>query len=1515
MTRLNTLRSTALAAAALVAVVLMPAPPVNADDRQLIGGGEAEPYIMFLLDLSGSMNQSIVCSVCESAETRQRSLAVTGDRCTLCAQSCAAMVSGPLRDACLEELAACNAAEPPSCQVACPAGACLPRMIGDDPDSRLRSAKEAIYALMEAEETRHMQFGFGAFGHNGARVNRKHWWYEVEESQADGFPVLENGLFYPAPGDEHVFGEIWNCTESGADGGFNGDPPIRHIGCDADNPADLDDWWEEERVRRWPKLDQDADTDRTFYIRSGGKTYSVLFDHTGAAIPSTAQLELDVSVQCIRGGCTSGAVQTKTLRFRKVDEFVMWDVGEGIRKDAPGVGFFGNGVRFLPAGGQSFEPNNDTANDQYDGQNLKLPTVADPPITRPDGTTVPSRGADFSVGDFVPFDWRDDHRDHIKKMMAPNLWVPGETVPDFQIATYMSDTLDGGIQRPANLLPSAGGLTPAEAALIRARTRPLFARGGTPTGDLMGAFANWYGRWLTVAEGADGDPDLDCRKTYVVVITDGLANGGCTETDPATGECINRGHPACAQAQDLWDDYGIRTFSVAMGRFEGDFLEELEARSGRTHVVPCLAKQGKTSVDDDLDGDGEADGPGPIYPKDKDELVDALTNIFRLVSVQGRSFTAATVPSVQAESTDKLFLTQFNPVDGPVWPGHVLAFVKPLPLDSDNRPDLTQTCAPGDPDATGCFLWDAQTVVTDDQTGNATPVGPNANQRRVYYPLFDAGTGVPLGRRYFEQTGMATPAAEKFDLFDGLGIVYDPLDPASVLTAESKANTTVQTTLAVKSAQLPDGTPVPDFVVGDIFHSDPLLVGGPSNNRYFIRNVGGIDGGTCGVDAGDTDRGYQCFARKQQRRRKVLFAGANDGMVHAFDAGVFIADVNSPTGGEFNNGSGHELFAYIPRPVMPSIHQTALDIVDPMRTQKHRYSVDGKPVAGDVFIDPIHDGLLSGTPPDADEREWRTVLVGGLRRGGERSPDVTTPDGVAARTASGYYALDITVPDPVAEVAAPSPLDNVVDFVPNASTTDPPSCVAAEDGTSLAAGCGSVAYATPLWEFTDTVELSERLPPVTVHLDEDDNGQIDLAPTWSAPNIGRIRVCAVNGTACNPADPDDDDDILDRYVAVFGGGIDPALDDPYERGNWIYMVDIETGEAIYKRSLLGAAPSEPAAVDTNFDGYLDTIYVGTTVGLLYRIDLEPVVGGVTQLPLLEEIDVSVTKDAVTTDKTVVRIDDSLYKPRILFNTNDFSVPALITALEAGTLEDVQSIFFRPSVVFVAEAGRYALAFGTGNREDVLGPGEPAGRFFTFVDDVSPAELKTLDEVMGGPTPLTSTDLIEVSLASAADTDAGSNFLLRDPSAGRAGWWFETTVDERLITDPFAFAGVLFFSTFSPDECNTGTSRIYGLNITNATGLLSDSGVRTRYTEIPDFVTAPFKEQAQTKNPPPTGNTPGQTLDDNLKQIMEELKALYPPGCKFPEGFRIDIKTRTSGTGVVHIAPVPICVMERNFKEF
>jgi type IV pilus assembly protein PilY1 len=104
------------------------------------------------------------------------------------------------------------------------------------------------------------------------------------------------------------------------------------------------------------------------------------------------------------------------------------------------------------------------------------------------------------------------------------------------------------------------------------------------------------------------------------------------------------------------------------------------------------------------------------------------------------------------------------------------------------------------------------------------------------------------------------------------------------------------------------------------------------------------------------DSGYSDFAEANASRQSMVYAAANDGMLHAFNA-----------------DTGEESWAYIPSPVLPNLYKLA----DKNYANLHQYFVDGTPHTGDVYF--------GGA--------WHTLLVGGLNLGGR-----------------GYYALDITDP-------------------------------------------------------------------------------------------------------------------------------------------------------------------------------------------------------------------------------------------------------------------------------------------------------------------------------------------------------------------------------------------------------------------------------------------------------------------------------------------------------------------------
>lgn len=165
------------------------------------------------------------------------------------------------------------------------------------------------------------------------------------------------------------------------------------------------------------------------------------------------------------------------------------------------------------------------------------------------------------------------------------------------------------------------------------------------------------------------------------------------------------------------------------------------------------------------------------------------------------------------------------------------------------------------------------------------------------------------------------------------------------------------------------------YLLGDIINSEPLVIRAPA--RHYL------------------DSGYAAFKGAQVGRTKMVVQGANDGMVHVFNA-----------------STGAENWAYIPNLLIdtsdPGNAGTSVLNMLSRKNYAHRMFVDATPFSGDVDLNNT-DGVASGSAPD-----WRTIVVGGLGKGGR-----------------GVYALDMTTPNATSEIDAAS---KVLWEFPNAST-------------------------------------------------------------------------------------------------------------------------------------------------------------------------------------------------------------------------------------------------------------------------------------------------------------------------------------------------------------------------------------------------------------------------------------------------------------------------------------------------
>ncbi len=160
-------------------------------------------------------------------------------------------------------------------------------------------------------------------------------------------------------------------------------------------------------------------------------------------------------------------------------------------------------------------------------------------------------------------------------------------------------------------------------------------------------------------------------------------------------------------------------------------------------------------------------------------------------------------------------------------------------------------------------------------------------------------------------------------------------------------------------------------VLGDIIDSSPTWVGAPKA-PYPSAWTDLLDttGDTFPENSGQT---FAAFALANQTRTNVVYAGANDGMLHAFRSGYYSA----PNTYQPASNDGYEMMAYVPGYIVNTIQSnfSPRNYSDPQ--YGHHFDVDATPATGDLFY----------------QGQWHTWLIGGLGPGG-----------------NAIYALDITNP-------------------------------------------------------------------------------------------------------------------------------------------------------------------------------------------------------------------------------------------------------------------------------------------------------------------------------------------------------------------------------------------------------------------------------------------------------------------------------------------------------------------------
>ena len=562
----------------------------------------------------------------------------------------------------------------------------------------------------------------------------------------------------------------------------------------------------------------------------------------------------------------------------------------------------------------------------------------------------------------------------------------------------------------------------------------LKAGGGTPTYSMVKEMIKYFTNSLT------SDSAKACRRNFNIIITDGEAN------DPQAGDTPS-------ELYDLYTNvdatYPIETFMIGFGYSGGvsgpSYIQQManagagidpsvyfvsntsgtavtnplqfSATAGSSSTVFALpsaafstangvlvgdtvSDNGGQSSDCEANNTGSTGEPSGIYPStgfdcavvtgvypntdtvllsnplsnfggtltvsgtvyltfNYNELVNSLTTIFDQIEAQSTSFTSPVVHQVNAQNGN-VYYADFKALNQPLWgEGNIFLFK----LNSQG-----QLTGPNGPAVSS----GGQIITSDSYWDNGNGAGgelqaESPSSRYIITSDFNSSTGSDNTVQF------SISNASSLETLLGL-------TPANYSTVCPGSSSEIACADNIINFVLDPDSATDKWKLGAIFHSDPVLISPPS---YPYSSLS-----------------YPSFKSQYAQRQMVLVVGANDGMLHGFDAGTWDSSASS-----FTDGTGSELFGYIPPDFLDTNGSSSLPKItswyETSVTQPSIYEfVDSTPSINDVFFNNIFNGatnsadassypIYTGTPTSS----WHTVLIGGERDGG-----------------TSYYAVDLTNP-------------------------------------------------------------------------------------------------------------------------------------------------------------------------------------------------------------------------------------------------------------------------------------------------------------------------------------------------------------------------------------------------------------------------------------------------------------------------------------------------------------------------
>ncbi len=480
-----------------------------------------------------------------------------------------------------------------------------------------------------------------------------------------------------------------------------------------------------------------------------------------------------------------------------------------------------------------------------------------------------------------------------------------------------------------------------------------------------------------------------CQQNFTLLFTDGYWNGSDPWTSVSDRDDDNI-PKTLADVAKYWSDHDIDenqantvpvpgsagehtfqhmvTYSVAFG-VQG----RLSDQSGNDNVpdkIMNFANNGAISFSDfDASAEGVRWGDNPfdfstgkiddmwhaaynsggefISAKSPEELLEGLNSAMDSITDATGSSSSVAASTGMYQTGTAIFLARFNSLN---WSGDIFK----IGIESDNNGVLS---IPDPSDSGDNTAWgEGAAAKLDDLVALNSGTGYDTKRQVLTYNP-ESRMGIPFRFPNNYTATLGNTDLTKTQISALIPNSFSTTDSEEIAENKTKGKNLVNYIRGDRSNEI-SGTDgeyrARDHVLGDIVESSPRYVSGPE--RFYPDSLENAE--------------YSAFRQSQANRKPILYFGANDGMLHAVEAGVDTISISGDGERTVNlSGGGEEVFSYIPSAVNKNLHKLA------KTDYSHLYYVNSTVSVNDAYV--------GGA--------WRTVLAGSLAAGGQ-----------------GIYALDIT---------------------------------------------------------------------------------------------------------------------------------------------------------------------------------------------------------------------------------------------------------------------------------------------------------------------------------------------------------------------------------------------------------------------------------------------------------------------------------------------------------------------------